>query len=68
MKDIDKFKGKVILYREGWNSLDIKTVCFLAYEKWINIGTRIILTRHTATKPTNKTILPLYVRLFSNGD
>ena len=58
MKDIDKFREAIRPYRDGWQSIDIRAVCFLAYEKWINIGTRIILSEKAATDPTDHPILP----------
>ncbi len=58
MKDIDKFRESIRPYRDGWQSIDIRTVCFLAYAKWINIGTRIILSEKAVINPADHAILP----------
>ncbi len=58
MKDIDKFREAIRPYQDGWKTIDIRTVCFLAYEKWINIGTRIILSEKATADPTDHIILP----------
>ena len=63
MKDIDKFRESISRYRDRWYSIDIRTVCFLAYEKWINIGTRIMLSEKAAAEPVGQTMLPLLPNL-----
>ncbi len=63
MKDIDKFRESIRRYRDRWYSIDIRTVCFLAYEKWINMGTRIILSERAAIDPVGQTMLPLLPNL-----
>lgn len=63
MKDIDKFREVISPYRDGWQSINIRTVCFLVYEKWINIGTRIILSEKAVTDPADHTMLPLLPNL-----
>lgn len=62
-KDMEKFRESIRHYHDRWCSIDIRTVCFLAYEKWINIGTRIILSEKAATDPVGQTMLPLLPNL-----
>lgn len=58
MNDINKFKESISAYQDRWHSIDIRTVCFLAYEKWINLGTRIVLSEKTSTDPADHALLP----------
>lgn len=58
MKNIDKFREAISPYRDGWQSIDIRTVCFLAYEKWVSIGTRIVLSQSAVESPTDQAMLP----------
>ena len=58
MKDIDKFREAISPYRDGWQSIDIRTVCFLAYQKWVSIGTRIVLSQSVVENPTGQAMLP----------
>ena len=63
MKDIEKFRESTSRYNDRWYSIDIRTLCFLAYEKWINIGTRIILSEKAVPDPVGQTMLPLLPNL-----
>lgn len=58
MKEIERFRSAICPFWEEWLSIDIRTVCFFAYEKWINIGTRISLSHGIATQPADLAMLP----------
>ncbi len=56
MNQIEKFKEIINKYLDGWQSIDIRSVSFPAYNKWISLATRIILseksTRHAISSET----------------
>ena len=58
MKEIDRFRKAISPYWDGWDSVDIRTVCFLAYQKWVSIGTRIVLSQSAVENPTDQAMLP----------
>lgn len=58
MNELDRFRKAISPYWDGWQSIDIRTVCILTYEKWINIGTRVILSQDVVTAPTDLAMLP----------
>lgn len=58
MKDLDKFREAINPYRDEWQSIDIRTVCVLAYQKWISIGTRIELSQNAVKSPSDHALLP----------
>ncbi len=47
MNDFIKFREAIKPYIDGWKSVEIRSVCFSAHERWINLGTRIILSEKT---------------------
>lgn len=58
MKDTDRFRESIRPYLDQWQSIDIRTICFLAYEKWVNLGTRIVFSEKAATDQTDPVNLP----------
>ncbi len=59
MKDVDRFRESIRPYLDQWQSIDIRAVCFLAYEKWVNLGTRIVFLEKAATDLTDPVSLPV---------
>jgi len=44
MNELVKFKAAIDPFREGWKSIDIRAVCLRAQDKWIVLGTRLVLS------------------------
>lgn len=59
MNAIQQFTESIKLYLDEWRSIDIRSVCFLAYGKWINLGTRLLLSEKAVTVPIHRGILPV---------
>lgn len=51
MTELEKFKTAIQPYYDGWKSIDVRSVCILAYKKWVNLGTRLILSEKTVKSP-----------------
>ena len=51
MTELEKFKTAIQPYYDGWKSIDVRSVCFLAYKKWVNLGTRLILSEKSVESP-----------------
>lgn len=62
MSELSKFKEAIKPYIDGWKSVEVKAVCFSAYEKWINLGTRIILSEKPPTDIITFDSLPEFLR------
>ncbi len=44
MNEREKFVGLLDPYGGTWDLIDIRSVCFMALGRWINLGTRLILS------------------------
>ncbi len=62
MSELRKFKEAIKPYIDGWKSVEVKAVCFSAYGKWINLGTRIILSEKPTTDIITFDSLPEFLR------
>lgn len=58
MKDIEKFREAINPYLDRWRSIDVRTVCFLTYQKWVSMGTRIVLSQSAVDAPNDQAMLP----------
>jgi len=52
-------------YIDRWKSIDIRAVCFIAYNKWINLGTRIVLSEKATKDIKNIDFLPEFPRFMA---
>jgi hypothetical protein len=64
MTEIEKFKTAIQPYYDGWKSIDLRSVCIVAYKKWVNLGTRLILSEKSVESPLQGE-LPHMVSSFS---
>jgi len=60
MTELEKFKTAIQPYYDGWKSIDIRSVSILAYKKWVNLGTRLILSEESVKSPPQGELLPVF--------
>ena len=44
MNNVERFKKEIEPFILGWNSIEVRTACFIQNSKWVNFGTRIVLS------------------------
>lgn len=60
MTELEKFKTAIQPYYDGWKSIDLRSVCILAYKKWVNLGTRLVLSEESVKGPPQGELLPVF--------
>jgi hypothetical protein len=60
MTELEKFQTAIQPYYDGWKSIDIRSICILAYKKWVNLGTRLILSEESVKSPPQGELLPVF--------